>query len=38
VGLAARAPVVLALLERLYLLFLRVRPALQRRLAERGAA
>jgi predicted DCC family thiol-disulfide oxidoreductase YuxK len=38
VGLAARAPVVLALLERLYLLFLRVRPALQRRLAEGGAA
>ena len=29
-GLAARSPIVLAGLERLYLLFLRVRPMLQR--------
>jgi len=31
-GLAARNPTVLALLERLYLAFLRIRPALTRRL------
>lgn len=35
-GLAARTPWVLALLERAYIQFLRVRPALQR-LAARGA-
>lgn len=35
-GLAARSPVVLAGLERLYLLFLRARPMLQR-LARNGA-
>lgn len=37
-GLAARHPVVLALFERLYLGFLRVRPRLQHWLARRGAA
>jgi predicted DCC family thiol-disulfide oxidoreductase YuxK len=36
-GLAARHPALLALLERLYLWFLRVRPALQR-WAGRAAA
>jgi predicted DCC family thiol-disulfide oxidoreductase YuxK len=36
-GVAARSPAVLALLERLYLRFLRVRPRLQR-WAGRGAA
>ncbi|MBY9063665.1 DUF393 domain-containing protein [Sphingomonas yunnanensis] len=36
-GLVARHPVVLALLERLYLVFLRVRPRLQR-WAGRGVA
>lgn len=35
-GLAARSPVVLAGLERLYLIFLRARPMLQR-LAQNGA-
>ena len=37
-GLVARAPGALAVLESLYLLFLRVRPGLQRCLAARGAA
>lgn len=37
-GLAARSPWVLAALERLYLLFLRVRPRLQRVFADRGRA
>ncbi len=37
-GLAARVPVVLALLERLYVTFLRVRPRLQRLFADRQAA
>ena len=36
-GLAARRPWVLALLERLYVRFLRVRPKLQRLLARRPA-
>ena len=31
-GLAARNPAILALLERAYLLFLRIRPWLQRRI------
>lgn len=34
IGLAARVPWVLALLERLYVIFLRVRPRLQRLLAD----
>jgi hypothetical protein len=34
-GLAARSPWVLAPLERLYVAFLRVRPLLQRLLADR---
>lgn len=37
-GLAARQPLVLALLERGYRGFLRVRPRLQRLLANRAAA
>lgn len=37
-GLAARAPWVLAALERLYLAFLRVRPRLQRAFADRREA
>ena len=37
-GLAARAPWVLAALERLYLVFLRFRPRLQRLFIERRAA
>lgn len=37
-GLAARAPWVLAALERVYVLFLRVRPRLQRVLADRRRA
>ncbi|HZF44214.1 MAG TPA: DUF393 domain-containing protein [Sphingomonadaceae bacterium] len=36
-GLAARAPLVLAVLERLYVAFLRVRPRLQRLAAGRAA-
>ena len=36
IGLAARSPWVLAALERLYVIFLRVRPRLQRLLAERS--
>lgn len=36
-GLAARNRVVLAILERAYVAFLRVRPRLQRMLAERPA-
>ncbi len=35
-GLAARTPWVLAMLERIYLAFLRVRPSLQRVLADRS--
>ena len=38
IGLAARAPWLLALLERLYVSFLRFRPRLQRLLAERRTA
>ncbi|WP_309603190.1 DUF393 domain-containing protein [Sphingomonas sp.] len=38
IGLAARAPWVLAMLERLYVMFLRVRPTLQRLLADRRTA
>ena len=38
IGLAARAPWLLALLERLYVGFLRFRPRLQRLLAERRTA
>ena len=38
IGLAARAPLVLAMLERLYVMFLRVRPRLQRLLADRRTA
>ncbi|MCY7281623.1 MAG: DUF393 domain-containing protein [Sphingomonas bacterium] len=38
IGLAARSPWVLALLERMYLLFLRVRPRLQRLFAEEQRA
>lgn len=34
IGLAARAPWVLAMLERLYVAFLRVRPRLQKMFAE----
>ena len=37
-GLAARSPLVLAMLERVYLRFLRVRPRLQRMFAERHVA
>lgn len=37
-GLAARSPWLLAMLERLYLQFLRVRPKLQRLFAERRIA
>lgn len=37
-GLAARAPWVLAMLERLYLHFLRVRPRLQRLFEQRRIA
>lgn len=37
-GLAARVPWVLAMFERLYLQFLRVRPRLQRLFAERRVA
>ena len=37
-GLAARAPWVLAALERIYMLFLRVRPRLQRAFADRRRA
>ena len=37
-GLAARAPWVLATLERLYLVFLRFRPRLQRMFIDRRAA
>lgn len=37
-GLAARVPFVLSMLERLYIAFLRVRPRLQRLLADRQAA
>lgn len=37
-GLAARAPWVLAALERLYLVFLRFRPRLQRLFIDRRAA
>lgn len=37
-GLAARSPWLLAQLERLYLLFLRFRPRLQRAFAERRRA
>ena len=37
-GLAARSPWLLAQLERLYLLFLRLRPRLQRVFAERPGA
>ena len=37
-GLAARSPLVLAALERIYLFFLRVRPRLQRLFADRNAA
>lgn len=36
-GLVARSPLVLATLERIYLLFLRFRPRLQRLLAAGGA-
>ena len=36
-GLAARQPIVLALLERVYIGFLRVRPRLQRALRRREA-
>lgn len=35
-GLAARSPWLLAMLERLYVRFLRARPTLQRMFAERG--
>lgn len=35
-GLAARNPLVLRVLERLYIRFLRVRPRIQRRLRDRG--
>ncbi len=38
IGLAARSPRVLAMLERLYLVFLRFRPRLQRLLADRNRA
>ena len=38
VGLAARNPWVLAVLERAYRLFLRVRPRLQRRARRKAAA
>ena len=37
-GLAARSPWLLALLERLYLRFLHYRPWLQRKVAERPVA
>ena len=37
-GLAARSPWLLAMLERLYLRFLRYRPRLQRKFAERRVA
>lgn len=37
-GLAARSPWMLSHLERLYLLFLRFRPRLQRAFAERSGA
>ncbi len=37
-GLAAQSPWLLAILERLYLQFLRVRPKLQRMFAERRVA
>jgi len=37
-GIAARSPIVLAALERIYRLFLRFRPRLQRLLAGRCAA
>lgn len=37
-GLAARSPWLLSQLERLYLLFLRLRPRLQRAFAERPGA
>ena len=37
-GLAARSPLVLAALERIYLLFLRVRPRLQRLFVNGDAA
>ena len=36
-GLAARTPAVLAFLERLYVVFLRYRPRLQRAFADRRA-
>lgn len=38
IGLAARAPWVLAMLERLYVMFLRVRPRIQRLLVDRRTA
>jgi predicted DCC family thiol-disulfide oxidoreductase YuxK len=37
-GLAARSPLLLAMLERVYVRFLRVRPRLQRLVAERRVA
>lgn len=37
-GLAARSPRLLAIFERIYRLFLRVRPRLQRVFAERSGA